>query len=281
MKTNRFAALLMGLVLLGRVSSLGQTNPILQPIISTEQLAAAFGYSGELKIQDFASLGLTKPNVLQELNFTSDDSTFLPTNVTVLSAGSDLNPQQRAAFQKTANLSPAPPNFKAVTLPDGTTAYLLSMGGPGGSGGEAHLTSKDGRFDLAISFTAIAEKTYERNASNQSYYEKMLGDKSDPLTGLAEALPQIYSAVASNYEKIVAEKSGTNASSPTSTQILTTNSSSSQTSTSSSASVPPVPLVPATAISTSESSVHLWIYGIIVLSVGLALCIWYFLRARK
>jgi len=280
MKLPSHIVLLFVLLFLWKLPIQGQIDSPQQLIISPEQVASSFGYTGKLKAQDFASLGLTKPEVIQELNFTADDSTFLQTNVTVMTAGTLLTPQVRAAFEKAASSSSPPPNFKAVMLPDGTTAYLLSMGGPGGDGQEARMTSKDGRFDLAISITAVAGATYEQTASNRDYYEKMLGVKADPLAALAAALPKIYSTVSSNYSRIAAQKaSSASGSSPAlvNPQTQTTNSSLSPSTVAT--SVPSVPMQSASP-SSAEPSTTFWTCAIIILIVGVIGVLWYRSRPK-
>ncbi|CAN5766671.1 hypothetical protein BH09VER1_BH09VER1_45580 [soil metagenome] len=173
-------------------------------IISPEEVAAAFGYEGKLVAEDFASRGLTPPpEVLQAINFTAGDFSFLPTHIEVSAAGRVMTPEVRAEWEK----APAGPQvdgtpFRKMTLADGTKVLLFAMSGKGGTCYTAWLTSKDGRFDLAVNVSIPAGDVRDREPAASGTYEAIFEEPKTALEGLGVAVARIYPIVAANYEKV-------------------------------------------------------------------------------
>jgi len=240
-----------------------QTLPHVSPVISPDRLAASFQYSGNLDCRDITN------HDMQDLVFNASDNSFFRVSIAVANSGSILTTQVKAA------LDAHPEQEQQITLEDGTEAYILQ------NVPLILMTSKDGRFDLKIGVMPPGDNIdIVKNEKNR----RMLGDGTAASSRaiLMEAVKEIYASVAENYDQLVREKEARKSaimrrlhpsSAPSASNVPTVTQS----------AVPRPPSIqPTTApVNQSEIGVSWWIYGGIIVGVGLFALGWFAFRTRR
>ena len=261
----RLALIILGFAsLLVCVSPLlAQSIPRVNPIIPPEKVAASFLYSGELNVQD-----VTNGN-LQDLVFSAPDNSFYRVYITVANAGSILTPEVQAAFD--AQVA----EWNMVALSDGTKAYIAK------NIPVMMMTSKDGRFDLKIGVLPPGENIdIIKNDKNKRMFEN--GAAAPSRANLIAAIAEIYNSVAVNYDQLIREKGARKSAIMDRLHPGHTPSVDNVPATSPSPAIRTPEVQPAVApVDHREPRIPRWIYGVILVSIGLLAGAWFVSCSKK
>jgi len=247
----------------GTTSLLAQSILKVNPVISPQQLASSFHYLGDLEVQDLTDCET------QYLIFSASDNSFFRVLVTIDKAGSILTPQLQAVFDA------RPTEQELVTLGDGTKAYIVK------NIPIIMMTSRDGRFDLKIGIGPPGDNIdIVKNNKNKQMFEN--GAEVLSRGNLVAAISEIYSSVATNYDQLAREKEAR-----TNTIMSRLHPNAAPLAT----NAPAIPQSPAvrvpdhqpssTPVDPQESKIPPWIYGVVVIGMGLIIGVWFSTRSKN
>ncbi|MCE0483292.1 MAG: hypothetical protein LV479_03525 [Methylacidiphilales bacterium] len=245
--------------------------------LSPQQIADIFGYQGSLTVEEMGNP--TDQNVLSNIRVASTDNAFGPVGIEITKGGAVANTFAQLANLPPQNLpdgSPAPRQSTPVQLSNGVQGYFVLGVSRTGSGIGEVLTSPDKSFDLFISIELPSDNSLLRNDRNKEYFDKFInGNLDQQKAAVADIMGKLYPLAVEEYPKLQSNLTGNSSATSHAASFppLVTPSGSNP------ASTTQIPIAPTKQ--ESETLSQVWIYGIVILSLGLFIGAWFLLRPKK